>query len=298
MSSKLPAPLTRFVGREAELAEAAALLAEGRLLTLTGPGGAGKTRLALRLASAVAEHFPDGVWFVDLSSLSGGEFVWDQVAMTIGVRQPGPGRTLAEALGRYLASRRALVVIDNCEHVVEAAAEVTARLLAAPALIVVATSREPLGVDGEVTWAVPPLSDADAIDLFSDRARLALPQFRLRAEDADAVRSICRRLDGLPLAIELAAARIRALAPAGIAAHLKDHFRVLPSGPRTAPGRQATLRASFEWSYELLSTAERALLRQLAVFAGGFDVEAALAVCPAASVELLATLPDRSLIIV
>ncbi|HKA11291.1 MAG TPA: LuxR C-terminal-related transcriptional regulator [Candidatus Dormibacteraeota bacterium] len=297
--TNLPAPLTRFVGREIELAEATALLAENRLLTLTGPGGSGKTRLALRLASAVAEDFPEGVWFVDFSPLSGGGFVWDEVAMTLGVRQPGPGSTLAEAVRRHLARRQALVVLDNCEHVVETAAEVAAGLLAAaPALKVVATSREPLEVGGEVTWAVPPLSDGDALELFSERARQARPQFKLRPEDADAVRFICRRLDGLPLAIELAAARTRALAPVRIAAHIKDHFRVLPGGPRLAPGRQATLRASFEWSYELLSEAERALLCQLSVFAGGFDVEAVLAICPAASIELLAGLVDRSLIVV
>ena len=297
--SSLPAPLTHFVGREAELSEAAALLAEARLLTLTGPGGAGKTRLALRLGTVVAEQFPDGVWFVDLSPLSGGQFVWDQVAITLGVKEPGPGRTLAEAVGRRLARRQALIVLDNCEHVVEAAAAVTDSLLAAaPALKVVATSREPLAVGGEVTWAVPPLTEGDAVELFTDRARLARPRFKLQAEDAAAARSICRRLDGLPLPIELAAARTRALAPARIAADLQDHFRLLPSGPRTAPGRQATLQASFEWSYELLPEAERALLRQLSVFAGGFDVEAALAVCPAASLDMIAALAARSLIMV
>jgi predicted ATPase/DNA-binding CsgD family transcriptional regulator len=297
--SALPAPLTRFVGREAELAVAAALLAEARLLTLTGSGGAGKTRLALGLATAVADAFPDGVWFVDLSPVSDGDFVLDRVALSLHVKEPGRGKTLAQAVGRYLARRQALLVLDNCEHVVESSAVVTAGLLAAaPALKIVATSREPLQVGGEVTWAVPPLSEADGVELFSDRARRARPQFMLNAEDADAVRSICRRLDGLPLAIELAAARTRALAPARIAAHLQDHFRLLPSGPRTAPGRQATLRASFEWSHELLTEAERALLRQLSVFAGGFDVEAALSVCPDASVELLAELADRSLIMV
>ena len=299
MSTNLPAPLTRFVGREAELAESAALLGEARLLTLTGSGGAGKTRLALRLASAVAEDFPDGVWFIDLSSVSDSEFVLDRVALSLQIKEPGRGKTLAEAVGHYLARRQALLVLDNCEHVVESAAVVAAGLLAAaPALKIVATSREPLGVGGEVTWAVPPLSEADGVELFSDRARRARPQFRLRPEDADAVRSICRRLDGLPLAIELAAARTRALAPTRIAAHLRDHFRVLPRGPRTAPGRQATLRASFEWSHGLLTEAERALLRQLSAFAGGFDLEAALSVCPAASVELLAALADRSLITV
>src|SRR5216683_3738327 len=299
VSTNLPAPLTRFVGREAELARAAALLAQCRLLTLTGPGGAGKTRLAVQLASVVADQFPDGVWFVDFSPLADATFVWDQVAMTLGVKDSGRGKTWAETVGRFLASRQVLLVLDNCEHLVESTAEVTNVLLAAaPGLKIVATSREPLGVGGELTWAVPVLSEVDGVELFTDRARHVRPDFSLRAEDADAVRSICRRLDGLPLAIELAAARTRALAPARIAAQLRDHFRLLPSGPRTAPGRQATLRASFEWSHALLSESEQTLLRELSVFAGGFDLEAALAVCPAASLELLAALADRSLVVV
>src|SRR5712691_2871514 len=294
----LPILLTRFVGREAELAEAATLLAEVRLLTLTGSGGAGKTRLALELASAAASDFPHGVWFADLSPLSSGEFVWDRVALTLGVKEPGPGRSWADSVGGQLESRQALLILDNCEHLVEAAAEVAASVLAsAPGVKVVATSREPLGVAGEVTWAVPSMIEADAVELFTDRARQALPQFRLHDEDRKAVLDICRRLDGLPLAIEFAAARSRALDPVHIAAGLKDRFAVLPSGPRTAPRRQATLAASFDWSYDLLTDAERALLRQLSVFAGGFDVEAALAVCPAASLELLAALTDRSLVI-
>ena len=299
MTTTLPVPLTRFIGRKAELARAAALLADARLLTLTGPGGAGKTRLALRLASAVADDFPDGAWFVDLSPLSDGLFVWDRVAVTLGIKEPGSGRTLAEVVGRRLAKSQALVVLDNCEHVVESAAEVPAELLtAAPMLKIIATSREPLAVAGEVTWALPPLSEPDAVELFSDRARQVWPEFSLRDQDVDAVRAICGRLDGLPLAIELAAARARALDPAYIAAGLKDHLALLPSGPRTAPQRQSTLAASFDWSHELLSEAERALLRQLSVFVGGFDVEAALTVCPAASLERLAALTDRSMIVV
>ncbi len=293
----LPIPLTRFVGREAELAEAATLLGTTRLLTLTGPGGAGKTRLALQLATDLEEKFPDGVWFVDLSPLAQGELVWDQVATNLDIAEPGAGGW-PTTVGRHLAQRRALVMLDNCEHVVESAAQVAAALLAAaPGLKLVATSREPLGVGGEVTWALPPLSEADGVRLFGERARQARPDVRLRDEDAEAVRSICRRLDGLPLAIELAAARTRALTAAHIAAGLKDRLRMLPTGPRTAPARQSTLRASFEWSYELLTEAERALLRQLSVFAGGFDLEAALAVCPGASAELLAGLTDRSLIV-
>src|SRR5713226_1093316 len=297
VSTNLPAPLTRFVGREAELARAAALLAQGRLLTLIGPGGAGKTRLAVQLAGVIADQFPDGVWFVDFSPLADGKFVWDQVAMTLGVKDPGRGKTWAETVGRFLATRQTLLVLDNCEHLVEFAAEVTNTLLvAAPGLKVAATSREPLGVGGELTWLVPVLSEVDSVELFTDRARHVQPDFSLRAEDSDAVRSICRRLDGLPLAIELAAARTRALAPARIAAQLQDHFRLLPSGPRTAPGRQATLLASFEWSYGLLIEAEQTLLRQLSVVAVAFDHKAALAVCPAASLELLAALADRSLV--
>ena len=280
----LPVPLTRFIGRDAELTEAAALLAENRLLTLTGPGGAGKTRLALRLASNVAEEFPDGVWFADLSPLSSSEFVWDRVALTLGVKEPEPGRTWGDAVGRHLATRLALIVLDNCEHVVETAAEVVAGVLAsAPRIKIVATSREPLGVAGEVTWAVPSMIEGDAVELFTDRARQALPQFRLHDDDRKAVLDICRRLDGLPLAIELAAARTRALAPARIAAGLKDRFALLSTGPRGGPRRQATLEASFDWSYDLLAEPERALLRQLSVFSGGFDAEAALAVCPVAS---------------
>lgn len=297
-AGNLPVPPTRFIGREAELAEVAALLADNRLLTLTGPGGAGKTRLAVQLAERLAEGSPDGIWFVDFSPLSGGEFVWDRVAVTLGVREPGPGRTWAEAVGHYLASRHAFVLLDNCEHVVESASEVAASLLElARSVKILATSREPLEVGGEVTWAVPPFVEADALDLFTDRARNALPQFKLRDDDRPTVLGICRRLDGLPLAIELAAARTRALDPAHIAAGLKDRFTILASGPRTAPRRQASLEASFDWSYELLSEPERALLRQLSVFVGGFDVEAVLAVCPAASLELLAALVGRSLVI-
>src|SRR5260370_2380588 len=211
--------------------------------------------------------------------------------MSLGVKDPGRGRTWAETVGGFLAPSHALLVLDNCEHLVESAAAVTNALLAtAPGLKVVATSREPLGVGGELTGAGPLHSEGDGVELFTDRARHVRPDFSIRAEDADAVRSICRRLDGLPLAIELAAARTRALAPARIAAQLQDHFRLLPSGPRTAPGRQATLLASFDWSYGLLTEAEQTLLRELSVFAGGFDPDAGGAAVPALPRPLLAAL--------
>jgi len=295
----LPIPLTGFVGRKAELAEAGTLLAANRLFTLTGPGGAGKTRLAIRLASSAAVSFPDGVWFVDLAPVSSDEFVWDRVALTLGVKDPAQGLTWADAIGGHLGPRRALLVIDNCEHVVATAAEVVASIVeAAPGVKVVATSREPLGVPGEVTWSVPPLIEADAVQLFTERARQSLPQFKLAEPDRQVVLDICRRLDGQPLAIELAAARVRVLAPARIAAGLEDRFSALPSGPRTAPRRQSTLAASFDWSYDLLTKPQRALLRQLSVFAGGFDLEAVLEVCPAATIDLLTALADRSLVMV
>jgi predicted ATPase/DNA-binding CsgD family transcriptional regulator len=295
----LPIPLTRFVGREAELAEAATFLGAARLLTLTGPGGAGKTRLALQLAADLEAKFPDGLWFVDLSPLSDPEFVWDQVASALGVPEPAARTSLATAVSRHVAQRRALVVLDNCEHLVAPAAEVAAELLAAaPELKVIATSREPLAVGGELTWSLPPLSEADGVELFTDRARQARPDFILRERDAQAVRSICRRLDGLPLAIELAATRTRAFAPADIASALRGRLELLPSSPRTSPARQATLQASFDWSYDLLSEPERALLRQCAVFSGGFDLDAAMAVCPAAGLEVMGSLVDRSLLVV
>jgi predicted ATPase/DNA-binding CsgD family transcriptional regulator/tetratricopeptide (TPR) repeat protein len=287
------------VGREAELAEAAALLVGARLLTLTGPGGAGKTRLALELAAQLVERFSDGWTFVDLSPLHGGEFIWEEVASAAGVTNPGSGPRWSTAAINHMAPRQALVVLDNCEHVAASAAEVAAELLiAAPRLKIVATSREPLGVAGEVTWSVPPLSDQDGPALFTERARLARPNLSFGEKDMDAVRSICRRLDGLPLAIELAAARTRAFAPADIATGLGDRLDLLPAGPRTAPARQATLQASFDWSYELLSDAERALLRQCSVFVGGLDLEAALAVCPAGGLDVLGALVDRSLLLV
>jgi len=316
VANNLPVALSSFVGREAELAALAGLLAEERLVTLSGAGGCGKTRLALQAASDGLERFADGVWWVELAPLGEGELVGAAVAEAVGVR-PLPGMTELQAVGAYLASRRALLVLDNCEHLLSACAgAVESLLMAAPELVVLATSRAPLGMEGEREWRVPSLSlsapeapapdadvaGADAVMLFVERAREALPGFDPTAVEVGLVASICSELDGLPLAIELAAARVRMLALEQIAARLADRFRLLTGGPRTATERLRTLRASVDWSHELLSTEEQILLRRLAVFAGGFTLEAVERVCSGDGVErervldLLASLVDQSLV--
>jgi predicted ATPase/DNA-binding CsgD family transcriptional regulator len=293
----LPSPRTSFVGRAAELARAAELLGRSRLLTLLGPGGCGKTRLAIRLAADAAGQFPGGCFFADLGPLDRGGRVIGRVAEAVGVAEPEGGDPVSEAICLRLADGPALVVLDSCEHVVDGAAEAAAILLSgAPNLTIMATSREPLAVDGEVTWTVPAMADADAARLFCERAAAVRPDRRLGARDEQVVLEVCRRLDGLPLAIELAAARTRALSPGQVAAGLDRRFELLANGPRTAPARHATLRASMDWSYDLLGEREQSLLRHLGVFAGGFDLDAVAAVYPAATVELLAALVDRSLV--
>ncbi|MGE0540734.1 MAG: helix-turn-helix domain-containing protein [Dehalococcoidia bacterium] len=295
----LPVPLTSFVGRERELAGAAGLLAAGcRLLTLTGPGGAGKTRLAIEGAQAVAHSFPAGVWFVDLAPLPPHEEIVGAVAATLGVRDV-PGRDLQAGILAALSSGQTLLVLDNCEHVIDACAALVARLLqASPRLTVLTTSREPLRVAGEQIYAVPPLglppddgsfevSDPEAltrfaaIRLFVDRARAVLPGFALTAEQAAATVEICRRLDGLPLAIELAAARIRTLTPLDLAGRLADRFRLVAGRARDRLPRHQTLRALIDWSHDLLASEEQVLLRRLGVFAGGWDLAAVEAICRA-----------------
>jgi non-specific serine/threonine protein kinase len=277
-------------------------------------GGCGKTRLAVQVAADALDTYPDGVWWVELAPLSEPSLVERQLATVLGIQEAAAtgGRTLTDRLVDHLASRRTLVLLDNCEHLVAACAGLAARLVGAcPDLTVLASSREPLGVAGEVTFGVPPLavpdspdpaqiSSAEAVRLFVDRARLADLNFALTADNAAAVASICRRLDGIPLAIELAAARTRSLTPQQLDARLGDRFRLLAGGARTSLPRHQTLRAAIEWSHRLLSEPEQVLFRRLAVFAGGCTLEAAEQVCADDDLDVLllvAALVDRSLLV-
>ena len=275
VAQHLPAQLTSFVGRDTEMVEVGGLLAGNRLVTLTGAGGVGKTRLAVQVAATVADNYGDGSWYVDLAPITDPELVPLTVARALGLPDR-PGRSPLNCLLQFIGVRQMLVVLDNCEHLLDASAALTAALLSAcPRLTLLATSREPIGVAGEVTWRVPSLSLAgDAIRLFSDRAGHARPGFSVDDDNAAAVAEICRRLDGMPLAIELAAARVRALSPQEILAGLQDRFRLLTGGSRTAVRRQQTLQASVDWSHALLTEPERILFRRLAVFVGGFDLQA------------------------
>jgi predicted ATPase/class 3 adenylate cyclase len=296
LSSNLPVELTSFVGRSTELAEIGELLGQVRLLTLTGSGGCGKTRLARHAAAATLDGPLDGVWWVELARLEDAGHVPAAVIAAIGVREL-PGQGPLGTLVAYLRARRALVVLDNCEHVLAACAQLVEALLrACPSLTVLATSRAPLGVPGETTWRVPSLSlpadafhtyrepvevlrKSDAVRLFVDRATRVRPDFQLTPANAPAIAQICHELDGIPLAIELAAARVRALASAQIAHRLGDRFQLLTGGSRAVVPRQRTLQASIDWSYELLHEAERTLLRRLSIFTGGWTLDAAEHVC-------------------
>jgi predicted ATPase/class 3 adenylate cyclase/predicted negative regulator of RcsB-dependent stress response len=314
--NNLPRQLSTFVGRADQLVEAAQRLATTPLLMLTGPGGVGKTRLALELAARAGDQFPDGAWLVELASLGDGSLVLETVASTLRVKEQ-PGVPLQTTLANHLESRRLLLLFDNCEHVLDAAAQVIDELLhASGSLRVLATSREALGIAGESLYPVPSmdtpdttsnptieqLEASDAVQLFVDRARAVQPAFTLNDHNASPVAQICRRLDGIPLAIELAAARVRALSPEQIAARLDDRFRLLTGGSRMALPRHRTLKAAVDWSFDLLSEAERTLFIRLSVFAGGFRLEAAEAACAGGVVErpsvldLLSHLIDRSLV--
>ncbi|MFJ6661049.1 BTAD domain-containing putative transcriptional regulator [Streptomyces sp. NPDC091377] len=304
--------LTSFVGRDADIADIHGDLGTARLVTLLGPGGAGKTRLSQEAAETVRDQAPDGVWLAELAPVEDPAAVPEAVLTALGARQTvlyGAGAEEmrvavadrhddpVDRLVEHCGPRRMLIVLDNCEHVVDAAARLVAELLArCPRLTVLATSREPLGVPGELLRPVEPLPEPFALRLLADRGAAARPGFRIE-DDPGAAAEICRRLDGLPLAIELAAARLRMLTPRQIADRLDDRFRLLTGGSRTALPRQQTLRAVVDWSWELLDEDEREVLRRLSVFAGGCDLAAAEAVCGPAALDTLGSLVDKSLVV-
>ncbi|MFN2521153.1 MAG: AAA family ATPase [Candidatus Limnocylindria bacterium] len=276
--TNLPEQLTNFVGRERELVELRELLARARLVTLTGPGGVGKTRLAKQIALEAAADTPGGAWFLDLAPLADPKLVERTVATALDLEEQ-QGRTLLETLADHCAEGSMLLVFDNCEHLLAASADLAASLLAScRELRIVATSREPLGIGGEVTWRVPSLAPEHAAQLFVDRARDRSPRFAPSAQTASVIDEICERLDGIPLAIELAAARTAIMSPGEVLRRLGTGL-ALAGADRTAADRQKTLEAAIAWSYELLSPAERTLLERLAVFAGSFSVVAAERVC-------------------
>ncbi|WP_155769657.1 helix-turn-helix transcriptional regulator [Mycobacterium asiaticum] len=304
VSHNLPAQLTSFVGRQAEMAELRLLVSENRLVTLTGAGGAGKTRLAVEVAGQLTAEFCEGIWYVDLAPITNPAVVPVTVARTLGLPDQ-PGRSTMDLLLSFFGAKRMFLVLDNCEHLLDASGAMVVELLGAcPNLTILTTSREPLGLPGELSWRVPSLPVAgEAVELFADRARRARPEFAVSEDNSPLAQDICERLDGMPLAIELAAARVRALSLQQILDSLHDRFRLLTGGARTAVRRQQTLRASVDWSHALLTEPEQVLFRRLAVFAAGFDLDAAQAVGVENDVELyqlvdqLSLLVDKSLVV-
>jgi predicted ATPase len=314
-SSTLPVPLTSFIGRAREMFELQQLLKDCRLLTLTGAGGVGKTRLALQLLADPNQTYPDDTALVELAPLSEASLVAQAVAQAVGIHEQ-PGREWFDVLTAVLRSRRLLLVLDNCEHLIATCAELTERLLlTCPHLRILATSREPLGVTGETTWRVPSLSlpdlqsssgtanvtESEAVQLFVERAAVNLPGFTLTAQNAAAVAHVCRQLDGIPLALELAAAWLRVLSVEQIRDRLVDALSLLVSTGRNTPARQQTLRATLDWSYELLDAAEKQLLDRSSVFAGSWTLEAAEAISGEDTgrggvLVVLAHLVDKSLV--
>jgi predicted ATPase/class 3 adenylate cyclase len=315
--NNLPQQMTAFIGRERELSELKSQLASTRLLTLVGPGGIGKTRLSLQVAADALDDFPDGAWLVELAPLSDPQRVPQTVASVLGVREEAGSSVLA-ALLKHVRNRRLLLILDNCEHLAQACAELARQMLqVSPELKLLASSREHLRTAGERIYMVPALSLPDAqqtlsaetltrfeaVRLFVERAAAAQPAFEATDANAVTLADICRRLDGIPLAIELAAARVRALSVDVIAARLSDRFRLLGGGDRAALPRQQTLRALIDWSYDLLSESERVVLRRLAVFSGGWTLEAAEAIAAGADVheadvlDLLSRLVEKSLVV-
>ncbi|MEO3829585.1 BTAD domain-containing putative transcriptional regulator [Actinomadura sp. B10D3] len=315
--SNLPVPPTELIGRDGAVREIRARIGTDRLVTLTGPGGVGKTRLAIETAGGLVDAFADGVWMAELAGFERSTVpdLAEVVTAVLDIRDaPGAPEAALDRLAAALGARRLLLVLDNCEHVVEQAAELAERLLRrVPGVRVLATSREPLGLPGEVVWAVPPLdvpgdgdddpAAASAVRLFAARAEAASRDFRLDAATAGPAGELCRRLDGIPLALELAATRVRTLGVEGLVRRLDDRFRLLSSGHRGAPPRQRTLTAMIDWSWDLLTGPERAVLRRLAVHADGCAAESAEAVCAGGDVpeeevlDLLVRLVDRSLVV-
>jgi predicted ATPase len=318
----LPAPHTHLVGREQDSASVRDLVlqAPGRLVTLTGTGGCGKTQLALQVAAGLVDTFPDGVWLVDLASLQAPHLVPFAVAAVF-ERRESAGEAITDSLVAYLESRRALLVLDNCEHLIDACADLAERLLAGcPGVRLLATSRERLRIAGETSWRVPSLRGPDpqastaaatadllhypAVQLFVERAQAVRPDFVLGPAAASTMAAICARLEGLPLALELAAARVSTLGLVEILERLEDAFRLLVGGSRSAPTRQQTLRATLDWSHGLLSEAEQAIFRRFAVFAGGWSLQAAEAICASPTrstahvLEFLTHMVDKSLVVV
>ena len=301
VASNLPEPVTTFVGREVELREVGALVASARILTLTGPGGTGKTRLAIGVADAIRDHFPDGAWFIELAPVRDPNLIPTTIGAVLGVHEL-PDRPILESLYDHLRERSLLLVLDNLEQLLPAAGTLVADLVRnAPGLRVLVTSREVLRIAGEQEYAVAPLADRDAVELFEQRARLVRPDFALTAVTRPDVEAIVDRLEGLPLAVELAAARIRILPPSRILERLERTLDLLGDGARDLPERQRTLRGAIAWSVDLLDADEQALFRRLAVFSGGWTADAAQEVADPGADEIdafggLESLADKSLI--
>lgn len=314
----LPVQSNRFIGRNREIGDVERLADQARMITLTGSGGVGKTRLALQAAQLALGKFPDGIWYVELAPLSDPALLPEAAAVALGVREK-PNASFSEAIVEYLRTKELLLILDNCEHLIEASSRLCDSILrGTPKVKLLTTSREPLGIPGEITYRVPSLAvpetnqpsdpeklaQVEAVQLFVERARAAQPAFALTNANAQDVAQICRKLDGIPLAIELAAARVKVFNPGQIAARLDDRFRLLTGGSRLALPRQQTLRAAIDWSYSLLSEPERVLLRRLSIFAGGWLFEAAEDICAGGGIDtyevldLLTSLVDKSLVVV
>lgn len=303
LPNNLPLQLTSFVGRDEEIERVKTLLETHRLVTLVGTGGVGKSRLSLQIGADVLERYEDGVWFIELAPLSDGTLILNELAPLFGVQASGD-RPLLDALLSALRPKRALLIVDNCEHLVDPAAGIIEKILrGCPNIRVLATSREALKIAGETVHRVSSLEESAAISLFADRANAAADSFELTPENAATVSKICRRLDGIALAIELAAARVRALDVDELFARLDERFRILTGGSRSALPRQQTMRALIDWSYDLLTPEEQVLLRRVAVFSGGWTLEAATAICADDDVQSwelvdhLTSLVDKSLVV-